>query len=490
MRNLTALPAIALIASAAPALAADLPERPEEIEYPPLQYEPPARADYRHELSTGVPVYMAPSHEFPLVTITLSFRGGDFLDPPGQAGLARMTAAMLRRGGTESVPADELDEQFDFLAANVSAGAGPVFATVSINCLTQNLDEALGLFMDMVRHPAFAEDKVDLYRAEQIEAMRQRNDDAQGILTREWDALMYGEDHFEARRPTAPSIDAITIADLHAFHARVYQPGNLIVGVTGDFDTGPMLERLERALSGWESRGAMPAPPAPTHEPAPGVFRVEKDIPQGKVNIGLRGITRDDPDAIPALVMNDILGGGGFTSRLVKRVRSDEGLAYSVGSRLVTPVEYPGEWRASFQSKNRTVALAAKIVLEEIDRIRAEPVGAQELEISKNSFIETFPRRFESRDAIVRTFINDEWTGRPEDYWRTFRDRVRAVTAEDIQRVAQRLLDPGRVTILVVGKWSEIAPGDLEGRASMAEFFGGASTQLPLRDPLTLEPMD
>ncbi len=481
--------ALGCLGALAPVAIADLPTRPEEIEYQPLEFDPPQRSDYRHELSSGVPVYMAPSSEFPLITVTFSFKGGAYLDPPNQTGLANMTGAMIRRGGTETVSADELDEQFDFLAANVSTRAGAITSTASINALKSNFDEAFALFMDMVRHPGFEPDKVELFRKEIIESMKQRNDDAQSILNMEWEMLMYGEDHFEGRQPTIETINNITIADMHAFHAMVFQPGNLIIGVTGDFDSQRMLDQLENALSGWERRSAMADPPAPTNVLEPGVYHVEKDIPQGKVYIGQRGVMRDDPDQFSLQVMNDILGGGGFTSRLVGRVRSDEGLAYSVGSRMAMPPYYPGEFRALFQSKNRTVALATKIILEEIEEIRNELVTEQELQTSKNSFIETFPRRFESRQAIVNTFIDDEWTNRPMDYWETYRANIEAVTAEDVRRAAQTHLQPEDLAILVVGKWDEIAPGDLEGRASMVEFFDGKYEELPLRDPLTLKPM-
>ncbi len=474
---------------AMPAAAADIPERPEELAFEELTFEAPSASDFRHELSSGVPVFMAPSHEFPLITVTFSFKGGAYLDPPNQTGLASMTGAMIRRGGTETVPAEELDERFDFLAANVSTGSGSTTSSATINALTSNFDEAFALFIDMVRHPVFQEDRVDLFRSEIIESMKQRNDDAQSILNREWNMLMYGEDHFEGRQPTINSINSISISDMNAFHAKVFQPGNLIIGVTGDFDEQAMLDKLENALQGWERRGAMADPPAPDSSPEPGVYHVGKDIPQGKVFIGHRGVERDNPDYFPLIVMNDILGGGGFTSRLVSRVRSDEGLAYSVGSRMDMPPYYPGEFRALFQSKNRTVALATQIIMEEIERIQNEPVTAQELETSKNSFIETFPRRFESRQSTINTFINDEWTGRPDGYWQTYRDNIRAVTADDVLRVAKTHLDPEQVAILVVGNWDEIAQGDLDGRASMAEFFDGNYQELPLRDPLTLEPM-
>jgi predicted Zn-dependent peptidase len=189
--------------------------------------------------------------------------------------------------------------------------------------------------------------------------------------------------------------------------------------------------------------------------------------------------------------MNDILGGGGFTSRITQRVRSDEGLAYSAGSQFAAEVFWPGQWRASFESKNATCALAAKLVLEEMARIRSSPVTAQELDTAKKSFIETFPETFSSRDATLGVFMTDEWTKRPGDYWTTFRDKVAKVTPADIQRVAQKYLDPSKVTILVVGKWDEIAKGDQGGRATMAmlEKDLGPTKHLPLRDPMTLAPL-
>lgn len=466
-----------------------IPARPEQITFGPLEFTPPSAADLRHELSSDVPVYLAPSHEFPLVTITFSFKGGGYLDDPAKTGLARMTGAMIRRGGTETVSAVDLDEQFDFLAAQVSTRSGAMQSSATLNCLTANLDEAFALFMDMLRNPGFDSDKVELYRKEVIEGMKQRNDNARSILSREWAMLMFGADHFQGRQPTIDTINAISISDLFAFQKKVFHPGNLIIGVTGDFVPEAMLNRLDSALSGWERRASIDDPPAPTATFEPGVYHVEKDIPQGKVFIGERSVRRDDPDYFPLLVMNDILGGGGFTSRIMSKVRSDEGLAYSAGSRMSMPPYYPGVFRAYFQSKNRTVALSTKLILDEISRIRTEPVTDKELETAKNSFIETFPRRFESKGATINTFISDEWTHRPADYWQTYRDKIAAVTAGDVERVAQQHLDPESLAIMVVGKWDEIQPGDLDGRASMADFFDGKYEELPLRDPLTLKPM-
>jgi predicted Zn-dependent peptidase len=220
----------------------------------------------------------------------------------------------------------------------------------------------------------------------------------------------------------------------------------------------------------------------------PGVYRIEKDIPQGKVMIGTRSITRDDPDYFSFLLMNEILGGGAFTSRITSRVRSDEGLAYSAGSAFQPAVDYPGVFVAFFQSKSPTVALANRIIFEEFDRIRDEPVTAEELETARQSFIETFPQNFSSRDAMLGIFVSDEWTSRPEGYWQSYRDKVAGVTAEDVQRVARKYLDPDEMKVMVIGRWDDIYAGDENGRATMGDIFDGQSTELPLRDPLTLEP--
>lgn len=471
--------------------AGEIPPRPEQIEFAPMQFEPPDPAAYRHELSNGVAVYLAPSQEFPLINLAFTFRGGSYLDPADGAGLADATGAMMRRGGAGALSAQELDEELDFLAAQASVSCGDVFSSATLNCLKSNLDQSLALFMSVLREPRFQPDRLEVYKGEVIERLKQRNDDADPILRREWSALLYGREHFEARQPRRASIESIAVDNLRAMHQRIFHParGHLVIAVTGDFEPQEMLSRLEKALAGWKAGQPAPPPPAPQATFAPGVYHVEKDIPQGKVYVGLRGIQRDDPDYFPVLIMNHILGGGGFTSRITTRVRSDEGLAYSAGSTMIPRIYYPGEIRAGFQSKNPTVALAIRIILDEIERLRNEPVSREELQVAQNSFIETFPRTFESKAGMLAVFVNDELTNRPADFWKNYRQNIRAVTVDEVKRVAQKHLAPASMAIFVVGRWDQIEPGDLQGRAKMNEFFGGQVTHLPLRDPLTLEPL-
>jgi zinc protease len=466
-----------------------LPVRPEQIVFAPLAFEPPAAETFRRVLADGTVVYLAPSHEFPLVNLAITFKGGASLDPPEVPGLASMTARLVREGGTQNMKPEIFDETLDFLATEVGVTANDTFTSATMNCLASTFDESLGLFLDMLRSPAFDAGRLETARARVLEGLKQRNDDASSILSREWKRLLYGPDHFEASEPTDKTVAAISRERLVAMHERIFHPGNMIVAVSGDFDEREMLAKLEKAFSGWKRGDPAADPAAPTAALEPGLYHVPKKIPQGKVVMGMRSITRDDPDAIPLLLLNDILGGGGFTSRIMQQVRSNEGLAYSARSSIAPRVTYPGDFRAGFESKNPTVALATKIVLDQIRGVRDDLVTEEELETSKQNLIETFPRQFESKPQMLRVFVTDEWTKRPKDYWKTFRDKVRGVTREDLQRVARKHLDPDKMAILVVGDWDEIAPGDQEKRSSMNDFFGGRVKHLPLRDPLTLDPL-
>jgi zinc protease len=470
--------------------SARLPGRPEDLSFKALDFTPPSAKDFRRTLPDGTPVYMAPSKEFPLVTLSLTFKGGSYMDPAEIPGLTEAMAAMVRTGGTATVKPADLDERLDFLATQASVGARGNAISATMNCLKSNLDESMALFFDMLRNPGFDQARLDILRGQAMEGMKQRNDDAGAILGREWQYLMYGEDSFESRQPTEDGWEAVTPERLRAQHARLVHPGNVIISVTGDFDPEDMAARLAKAMDGWKRGEMAPNPPAPTHVFKPGVYHVAKDIPQGKVRVGRRSLQRDDPDYFAAEVMNDILGGGGFTSRLMKQIRSNEGLAYSVGSRMGAGVYYPSVFAGAFESKNPTVALAIKIMRDEFKRMQDQPVSAEELEVAKKGFIEAFPAQFASKDATLGILVADEWTGRDPEYWKAYRDNIQKVTAEDVQRVARKYLNFDDMAVMVVGRWDEIAKGDQAGRATMGDFWSGNRTEVPLRDPMTMKPMD
>jgi zinc protease len=324
--------------------------------------------------------------------------------------------------------------------------------------------------------------------------MKQRNDESAQIEEREFGFLMRGDGHWSNRYTTEASVKGITREDLLAFHKRFVGPKNFILAVSGDFDRTAMVKRLEKAFAKWPTPGERPgAPAAPAAAAAAGWFMVEKPVNQGRVSVGIRGIQRDDPDLYAMRVMNDILGGGGFTSRLLNRIRSDEGLAYQVSTRLGEGVYFPEPWRLIFQSKVRSVPYALQIAWQEINKMRDSLVTTEELETSKNGFIDAFPTQFATASTIAGQLAADELTGRYQKhpaFWAEYRDRLRAVTTADVQRVARRLLDPAKMSVLMVGDTKEIILGDPKHEsAKIAALAGGEPKYLPLRDPMTMKPM-
>jgi predicted Zn-dependent peptidase len=476
---------------AASARAQAIPDRPEKLVFPPLAFQPPVAKDYRVVLKNGMVVYIAEDRALPLVNVALTVRVGSWLDPPGKEGLAGFVGSQMRRGGTKSLTAEQLDEKLDFLAAQVSTGIGPTSGSSGLNCLSDNLDEALRLFVETLREPRFQEDRLALAKEQALQEMKKRNDDSADIEGREWGALLYGEGFFTNRFTTEASVKGITRDDLVAFHHRYLHPASMIAAVSGSFSRPEMLRKLEAAFAGWPSRRpAVPPIPTTIAPAAPGLYRVEKDVNQGRVSIGLPTVKRDHPDVYALEVMNEILGGSGFTSRITRTVRSDEGLAYSAGSGLSFGVWYPGRFRAFFQSKSRSVAYAASLVMDEVRKMREGVVTAEELDTIESNLVQTFPSSFASKAQSMAVFASDEYTKRDPSYWATYRDRIRAVTAADVRRVARQYLVPEKMIVLVVGRQAEIDLGDEKHPVRLAELApGGQVTALPLRDPLTMKPI-
>ena len=473
-----------------PVLAQPIPAHPRDLVFEDLAFDPPDPAAHRYELSNGSVVYIVPDRALPLVSVSVTVRTGAYLEPAEKAGLAALTGSQMRAGGAGALGPAEFDEEAAFLAAELSSGIGDTSGRAGVNALTKDLDASLDLFFDMLRRPRFDQDRLDLAKSQVLQQMERRNDSTQSIEVREWRRLLRGGGHFTTTPSTRASIDAITRDDLVGFHREYYHPGNFLFAVSGDVEPADFLARLEGRLAAWPAREPVSAPvPAPDHEIRPGVYVVDKDdVNQGRVVIGHLGAMRDNPDRYALMVMNDILGGGGFAARLLTRIRSDEGLAYSAYSSYGLGTYFPGAFRVSFQSRSETVARAAAIVLEEIERIRSEPVTEAELRTSKASFVETFSRNFSSAASTAGLFANDEYTGRDPAYLVAYRDRISSVSGDDVLRVAREYLDPERLVMLVVGDRSTIEAGDPDNPdVTLAGLAAGGIAGIPLPDPFTME---
>lgn len=466
-----------------------IPSHPDKINYPPLKYELPPASQFREVLPNGLVVYIAEDRMLPTFDMGVTLRVGGAVDPPGKAGLASLMADQMRDGGTKSLTPDELDEKLDFLAASIRTGMGDTSGRAGLSCMSKDIDEALKLFVEVLRYPRFDEDRLRHAKEQEAQNIKRRNDSTANIQRVEWGFLMNGPDHFSNRYTSTASINAITREDLITFHHRYIHPGNMILTVAGDFDRAEMLKKLEKAFGDWPVGETGPRSfAAPNYTPVPGIYMVDKEgVNQGRVTIGHKSVVRGSPDEFPLMVMEGILGASGFRSRLVARVRSDEGLAYNTGARFGQGVYYPGDFTCWFQSKSNSCAYATKIVLEEIERLRKEAPTQQDVDDAVAYLVESFPQRFSDKMAILRTYASDENTGRDPSYWQSYTANLKKVTPADVLRVAKEYLKPDKLVILAVGDTAAMRAGGIDKAPDLKFDALGQVTTLGLRNPDTLK---
>ena len=431
------------------------PVHPAEMAFPPLRFSPPEAE--RVVLDCGAPLYLFSDARLPLFSFHAMARAGSAFDPEGKEGLAALVAELIRTGGSAGMDADEVDRRLEYLGAELSAAADHDGAACALSCLSRDTEEALGIALDLLLRPAFSPEKIDLRKDQVREAIRRWNDEPGQTAAREFRRLVYGAHPYAHPVIGEPgSMDRIGRGDLVAFHRARFNPSGMIFGAAGEFDRETLVKTLNDAFG--PARSPAPAPPPPVEGREERlVFLVRRPTEQAHLLVGHAGIPRDDPDYFPVMVMNEILGGGVFSSRILERVRTAEGLAYSAGSRF-TPAVRAGLFYASCQTKENTAARALDILLEEMERIRTEPVTDEELRRAKDSRLNSFVFNFTGPSQVVEQMIGIEFAGLPRDYLKTWPEKVAAVTREDVRRAAQAHLRPGAATILALGAGEALPP--------------------------------
>jgi zinc protease len=485
---LVAILALAAVLVSSRAMADKIVDHPDKLKFKDLKYQPPKPDGFRHVLKCGATAYIAENPEVPTFDLAIWIRTGSMYEPVEKAGLADMTGYLMRNGGVEGMTAKELDERIAYLAGEISVNIDGASGKATLFCLSKDIDEGMDLLKKVLRTPVFDGEALDRYRTDVLSELEQRNASTSSIESREWQFLMYGDHPCTIPyRRTEQSINSITREDMIAFHKKYFFPKNFIFAVAGDFKTDEIIAKLNDMLDGWPDQQLTLAEiPDQVPDPAPGVYMIKKeDVNQSRVRIGHIGVKRGAPDEYALLVMNDILGGGGFTSRIMRRVRSDEGLAYNTGSTFERPVLYPGTFRAWFQTKHATAAFGTRLIVDEIKRIREEKCEEEIVDNAKASFISNVVNPFSSKRNIVNTFADDQYTGRPDEYWQNYTKNMEAVTADDVLAAAQKYLHPDKLVFLVVGDPEAVQEGSDKHPEHFSDF--GDIKVLPLRDPMTLE---
>jgi zinc protease len=443
----------ALLAQTAPATYK--PPSYKDLKFPPLrQVKIPDIPVY--QLPNGIKLYLLENHELPLVSGFALIRTGGLFDPPGKTGLGQITGTIMRTGGTKAKTGDQIDVQVENLAAGVESGVGLTSGRVSFNCLRENTDEVMALFRDILTAPEFRQEKLDLLKGQLRGSIARRNDDAPGIAGREFNNIIYGRNTPYGREMEYADLDRIQREDLVAFYKRYYFPANTVIAIQGDFSAADMKAKVEKLLGDWNSKQPpVPLFPQVEGKPAPGVYLATKnDVTQTFFEVGhLGGIFRDKN--YPALeVMSDILGGG-FSSRLFRRVRTELGYAYNIGASWGANFDHPGIFRISGSTQSANTVDAIKAAEEELARIRTSEVTDQELQTAKDTALNSFVFNFDSPSKTLGRIVAYEYYGYPKDFIFEFQKSIEKVTKADILRVAKEYIKPENLTIVAVGKPQE-----------------------------------
>jgi len=425
-----------------------------QVPIPPLPAFKP-KVPKRVQLSNGMVIFLQEDHELPLIDATARIRGGSVNEPANKVGLVDVFGEVWRTGGTKSQTGDQLDDFLEVRAAKVETGGGPDSTTISFSCLKGDLDDVFKAFVDVLQHPEFRDDKIDIAQKEAEDSISRRNDEVGGIAHREAVKLAYGANNPYARIAEYATIAAITRQDLLDWHAKYIHPNNIILGISGDFDSAAMEARLHSAFDSWPKGPVLPKNDIKYDPAKPGYYLIPKeDVNQTNIRMVGMGTTRANPDYYAISVFNEAFGGG-FSSRLFNDIRTKRGLAYGVGGGVGTNFGHPGILQIAMGTKSQSTVEAIQALDEDIANLSKEPITDDEIQRAKDSILNAFIFRLDSPDKILAERMTYEYYGYPPDWLDKYQAEIKKVTAADVNRVAGKYLHRDQLAVLVVGNTKE-----------------------------------
>jgi zinc protease len=421
---------------------------------------PPARglgpAVTQETLPNGATLLVSEQHNLPLVLMRVVLDAGARRDPAEHGGLANLTAALVTEG-TTTRSAESIKESIDFIGAALSANAEQDYAVVSLQVLRKDFDSGLDLLADVLLRPALRAEELTRQREAVLASIRADEDDPTTVAQKAFQRALYGDTPYgHPVEGTDASVARLTRADVQQFYRQFYGPSGAAIVVVGDITVAEARDALTRALGSWRGTAPTPFVYPSLGEPPPSTLRIDRPVTQAGIVLGELGIARDNPDFEKVSVMNYILGGGGFSSRLMDNIRTQAGLAYSVSS-LFAASKSPGPFEIVMQTKTASVSDAIARARQQVEDMRAAPVSDAELQEAKRYLTGSYPLRLDSNGKIA-DFIAQTWFyGLGSQYADIYIARVNAVTADDVLHVAQTYLHPERFLEVVVSNAASAA---------------------------------
>ncbi len=409
----------------------------------------------RSVLSNGMTLMTVERHSIPVVMVSVGISAGNLHEHKDKAGLANLVASLLDEG-TTSRTSQQISEEIEFVGGSVGASGGSDYIRISLSVLKKDLDLGFDLLSDIMLRPVFPEDELKK-TVERVKAGLKSQEESPGFLaSREYKKAIFGEHPYgRLITGTEETLDRITRADLVDFHSQYYYPNNAVMAVVGDVTPGEVQKLIDRYFAQWKpGQISLPSLAQPSLQKERKIITIDRNLTQANILLGHLGVSRGDPDYYSLSVMNYILGGGGFASRLMQNIREEKGLVYDIHSYF-DPDKYSGSFRVGLQTKNESANIAIKEVLEEIKKIRELPVSDGELSDAQSFLTGSFPMRFETGARIAGFLVAVEYYGLGLDYIDNYPGYINSVTKEEVMRVAQKYLHPDNYTLVVVANQEE-----------------------------------
>ena len=426
----------------------------ESLQFPPLRFSPPMPK--RVNLSNGVPVYLLPDKTLPILQLFVVSKAGVAHVPDSLWGVGWHADEIIRSGGTTRLSPDSVDKLLDFYAIQFQLNTENEQSRAFVSGLSRYRDEMLELTFDLLRNPRNDTSRIRILAAQQEESWRRRNDQPFSVIARAWNQVMLGDHPLGRTLATPAEIAGFTPQRFRWVEERIFCPENLLIGVTGDFDERPLIAKLESLFRGWErcKAGLRELPPLHFAQ-GPPVVLVEKDFNQTSIRMGHAGGLKvaNTPDYFASAVAEFLLGGGGgFSSRLLQRVRSDSGFAYSVFSFWEATPKREGQFAAGAQVRAEKTVAALKLMRQIVGSMATEPVTAKDVKLAQDNRVNSFVFQFENAGQIVSQQLSYAVNGLPPNWFEVYLQGIQRVTPEQVTDVAQRYLHPERLVTVVVGK--------------------------------------